>query len=143
MADHEMGDNEEHAMQEAEVPLGPTAGAAAQREDYSMGGDTERRHPGRLVNLRRGRDGSYQILMRDRVIQGFCSEFEDITSWRQPLDTQIQARINIVPTGRLRGAYYPEEIDPLRAEGFETDRLEDRTRGLMPHGPVEYEPPIE
>ena len=132
MADHEMGDNEEHAMQEEAVP---TAGAAAQRADYSMGGDTaEVRRNGRLVNLRRGRDGGYQILMRDRVIQGFCSEFEDITGWRMPVDSQIQARITIVPNGRLRGAVYPEELpdQSQRVEGFATERATIVRRRLNP-----------
>lgn len=77
----------------------------------------EIRRDGRLVNLRRGRDGGYQILMRNRVIQGFCAEFEDITAWRQPVDTQLQARISIVPTGRLRAAQYPDQ-DPIG--GYET-----------------------
>lgn len=79
----------------------------------------EIRTQGRLVNLRRDAQGQYQILMRDRVIQGFCSEFEDITGWNQPLDTQVQARIAIHPTGRLRAATYhdlgsgQDRIEPM------------------------------
>ncbi len=91
---------------------------------------------GRLVSLRRSRDGAYQILMRDRVIQGFCLQFEDITGWRQPRDTQMQARISIVPIGRLRVALYPEE-HPDPPHDFETERVgrdDSVQRRLMPDG---------
>ena len=142
MADHEMGDNDDSAP-EQELPIEEQAineiarhfaGGQRADEDYSI------RRNGRLVDLRRSQDGAYQILMRGRVIQGFCAQFEDITGWRMPRDTQIQSRITIQPTGRLRGALYPEEhADRPEPEGFSTDRLEVRTTGIMPDDGIALE----
>ncbi len=133
MADHEMGDNDapEQETEEGliqEVAAHFAGGQRAGQDDYSMGGDTaEVRRNGRLVNLRRSADGAYEILMRGRVIQGFCSQFEDITGWAQPRDTQIQARVTITPTGRLRGVPHPEERVQRRLmpEGFNPVQTED------------------
>jgi len=62
----------------------------------------------RRVTLRRDENGSYSIFMRRRMIQGFCSEFEDITSFHIEPDTQVQVRINIQQLGGVHRATYPE-----------------------------------
>lgn len=81
----------------------------------------------RRVILRRDRGGSYSIFMRSRMIQGFCSEFEDITSFHIEPDTQLQVRINIQQIGALHPAVYPDEEPPqpiLRARLAQEDQEE-------------------
>lgn len=125
MADHEMAEDD------AEIPTTADLGAVPAEQDYSMGGETTvLQHQGRLVVLRRDAQGGYAILMREQQIQGFCGQFEEITGWRMPRDTQLQARIAIQPAGRLRSARYP---DHERIE--DGPELPERVqRRLMPDG---------
>ena len=130
MADHEMGEDQMEPPPEEELVnaiAGHFAGSAAGV-----------RRNGRLVNLLRDDNGGYQIIMRGRVIQGFCSEFEDITAWSQPRDTQIQARITIVPTGRLRSARYPEMQGRVEPAGYDPESVQRRLApdeiGAVPTG---------
>jgi len=66
--------------------------------------------PRRLV-LRHDDTGGYQILMGNRVLQGFCQEFEDITGYAIGLNEQQQVRIRIDPIGRRQPAFYPDRGD--------------------------------
>lgn len=113
---------EERVMQGEPIPMTATVTAGT-----GAGAETHRQ--GRRVTLRRDAGGSYQILMRDQVVQGFCDQFEEITRWRMPRDTQLQARIFIQPVGRLCRAVYIDRVEggPEAAIGVQ-ERLE--------HGPV-------
>jgi len=84
--------------------------------------------PRRLV-LRHDDTGGYQILMGNRVLQGFCQEFEDVTGYAIGLNEQQQVRIRIDPIGRRQQARYPdrepereappEQLSINRGEGVE------------------------
>ena len=65
----------------------------------------------RRVVLRRDENGSYCIFMGSRMIQGFCSEFEDVTGYSIGMNRQQQVRICIEPIGRQIHARYPERED--------------------------------
>ncbi len=62
----------------------------------------------RRVILRRDENGTYCIFMRDRMIQGFCNEFEDVTGYHIRMNRQQQVRICIESIGRQLRARYPE-----------------------------------
>jgi len=80
----------------------------------------------RRVILRRDENGSYCIFMGREMIQGFCSQFEDITGFSMGLNRQQQVRIVIEPIGRRQHARYPERDDPPLID----DRVPDAERGL-------------
>jgi hypothetical protein len=65
----------------------------------------------RRVILRRDENGSYCIFIGRQMIQGFCSEFEDITGYSIGVNTQQQVRISIDPIGRRQPARYPDRLD--------------------------------
>jgi len=64
-------------------------------------GDSSPRQ-GRRVILRCNPSGEYQILWRNRVIQSFCPEFEDIANFVLPQGIEQQVRIHIMPIGSAR-----------------------------------------
>lgn len=87
---------------------GPTQAAGAEDRTFDS-------RP-RRVMLRRDRNGSYSIFMGRRMIQGFCSEFEDITRFALAPGMQLQVRIQIQPIGALHPATYPDEEPPQVTE---------------------------
>lgn len=109
MADHEMGEDQASPEPVAEgfSGVGQALATSARVErrarpeaDY---GRPQRRGQGRRVNLVRLSGGEYQIrLGRDRIVQGFCSDFEDITRFQLPAGIQQQVRINIEEVGEAR-----------------------------------------
>lgn len=105
----------------------PDQAPQAAAGEFAVTGDADRVTEARprRVTLRRDENGSYGIFMGRHMIQGFCSEFEDITSFHIEPDTQLQVRINIQQIGALHPATYPER-EPLR-----DDRVPDAERGLM------------
>ncbi len=62
----------------------------------------------RRVMLRRNENGAYEILIGRRIIQSFCSEFENITRWVMPSNTQLPVRIEIIPSGEAQAATYSD-----------------------------------
>lgn len=66
----------------------------------------------RRVVLRHDDTGSYQILMGNRLVQGFCHEFEDITGYSIGMNRQQQVRICIEPIGQQRHAIYADRDGP-------------------------------
>ncbi|KKN76775.1 hypothetical protein LCGC14_0367460 [marine sediment metagenome] len=73
--------------------------------------DRTRESRPRRVILRRDENGSYCIFMGREMIQGFCSQFEDITGFSMGVDTQQQVRIAIESIGRRQRARYPDRLD--------------------------------
>ena len=93
--------------------------AAGHESDINMVSGRPRR-----VMLRRNGNGAYEILIGRRILQSFCSEFENITRWVMPSNTQLPVRIEIIPSGEAQAATYPdrEEDQPLlRASVAEED----------------------
>lgn len=91
---------------DSEGPAQASAGPfAAEAEDR-----TRESRPRRVI-LRRDDTGSYCIFIGRQMIQGFCSEFEDITGFSIGLNTQQQVRIAIEPIGRRQPARYPDRGD--------------------------------
>lgn len=84
------------------------AGGQFQAEDA---GDRTRESRPRRVILRRDENGSYCIFMGGHMIQGFCSEFEEITGYSMGVNLQQQVRIQIETIGRRQRARYPERED--------------------------------
>jgi hypothetical protein len=62
----------------------------------------QRRGEGRRINLRRSTDGSYSLWMGGRLIQSFCSEWEDVTRFQLPEGIQQQVRVNVQSLGEAR-----------------------------------------
>jgi hypothetical protein len=65
----------------------------------------------RTVVLRHDETGSYQILMGNRLLQGFCQEFEDVTGYSIGVGLQQRVHIHIEPIGRRQQARYPDRED--------------------------------
>ena len=80
----------------------------------------------RRVILRRNQDGAYEIFARGRLIQTFCTEFEDITRWAMELNSEQQVRILIEPMGNRRQLSLQERVSdfPVRMEGEVSDEPE-------------------
>lgn len=76
----------------------------------------QRRGVGRRVNLIRTEDGTYEVRMGHRMIQGFCEEFEDITRFQLPYGIQQQVRINVEPVGRAREYIFSPTLTTEQAD---------------------------
>lgn len=77
-------------------------GARAATQAEEPGEIRYRRGEGRRTNLRRSSDGSYSLWMGGRLIQSFCSEWEDITRFQLPEGIQQQVRVNVQSLGEAR-----------------------------------------
>lgn len=86
-------------------PMGMSAeigGARAETQREVPGEVRHRRGEGRRINLRRSSDGSYSLWMGGRLIQSFCSEWEDVTRFQLPEGIQQQVRVNVHSLGEAR-----------------------------------------
>jgi hypothetical protein len=77
-------------------------GARAETQREVPGEVRHRRGEGRRINLRRSSDGSYSLWMGGRLIQSFCSEWEDVTRFQLPEGIQQQVRVNVHSLGEAR-----------------------------------------
>ena len=111
---------QEEVAQEAPAGLATQAniGGARAAQPEVMGEIRQRRGQGRRVTLARQRSGGYAIWMRDRHVQSFCGEWEDITRFQLPEGIEQQVRIHIEPMGEarmLRPEYSGESDDRVEA----------------------------
>lgn len=105
---------------------GPAQAAAGQSRAEDAGDRTRESRPRRVI-LRRDDTGGYCIFIGRQMIQGFCSEFEDITGYSIGPNTQQQVRIAIEPIGRRQPARYPDRGDDP-PDALLTPRLPNRDR---------------
>lgn len=94
---------EENKMSEEQGQDAPQAAAGHESDINVVTGGRPRR-----VMLRRNAGGAYEILIGRRILQSFCSEFENITRWVMPSNTQLPVRIEIIPSGEAQAATYPD-----------------------------------
>lgn len=126
---------QEGDMAEAERPrmlVGSDANqvGGARAAPETMGETRQRRGEGRRVTLGRQRSGGYAIWMRDRHVQSFCGEWEDITRFQLPEGIEQQVRIHIEPMGEarmLRPEYSGEQDDRVEAAVDPGDGVELRS----------------
>ena len=105
----------------------PVAGNASIQVD-PPGEIEQRRGEGRRVNLIRNHNGEYAIYLRNRCVQSFCGEWEDITRFQLPEGIQQQIRINIEVLGQAR-EYEPQNDGmELRVAAHPQGALQDRLR---------------
>ena len=93
-------------------------GARAATQAEVPGEVRHRRGEGRRINLRRSTDGSYSLWMGGRLIQSFCSEWEDVTRFQLPEGIQQQCRVSVHALGEAR------EWDGEELRGDQPDRVQ-------------------
>lgn len=99
------------------LATGQVAGAAREGAADTEDIPQSRGH-GRRVTLVRSRDGQYQIWRLTRLIQTFCSDWEDVTRFQLPegIEQQIRIHIQVVGEAQIAREQVSAQLEEERAE---------------------------